>query len=540
MNPYLPDINKFERTIFKKRTPLEYLLSFSLKTMQARHVGILYGTNKSMFKFLPPAKWDRGVMHKFNGKGLSGLKWKYFGRLIVGIKGLSPVMLYRDNQFGEKEDTGGVISFVLRKHKDFYSQGIKILVIDIKDSSETVVSEHEMTGASVLSYDGSNFQELPDLEINSAIVRQFEAKNFVSAYIPDYGAIVFNTINERLLEKENNAFRYEEELKKRLGILISSIEMASLAYIGSAKGRQAVRIIWRKEKSLRKAALELKQKAAELNEQKEYLKAVGAVNETQLNMEAVNVSDGAYAFMDMVGSATVRKEFSPRNYFYILNLCHQIAADNASRYSCRIDNFMGDCVFFVNVSPFDKPGKHPSLDIDERVMLMMFNLCSIFNDIEKLKKGKHRMDKERRVEKMISDAGISIDFRAGLEIGSAMIGPLGSRKRKIVTAIGKSVNNASRLESSGMKQKIHVSTRVLKVLNDAVVTPDYKIMWNALKQAGYFEKQNMPDEVKFLESYKHIFRLGEKMMTEKSNVSYKEFIQDKTYLVDCMPEKPAL
>jgi class 3 adenylate cyclase len=541
-----PDIDKFERIVFKKRDTLDFLLSFSLKVMQAKQAGLLLGTNKTYLKFLPPAKWDRGVMHKFNGKGLSGLIFKYFGNFIVRSKGLSPVRLYKNTQFGEKEQTDGIISFVLRKHKDFYEQGVKILVIDmsdiIKDTGQKKSGKQqgekieEQSKVSVLSFDGNNFQPLPDLKVNNSIVRQFKSKNFVSAYIPDYGAIVFNTIREDLLCKTDEIFINEKELKQRLNLLISAIEMASLANIGRAKGKQAAHIIWRKEKRLRKTALQLKDKAIELNAQKKYLRAVGAVNEAQLNMEAVNITDGVYAFMDMVGSANIRKYFQPRDYFYILNLCHQIAANNAYLYSCRVDNFMGDCVFLQNASPFDEAKNYLSMGIHERIMLMVFIIASTFNEIRMLQKGQHAMDKEGRVKAMVKKAQIEISFRAGLEIGTAMIGPLGSDKRKIVTAIGKAVNNASRMESSGEKEKIHTTQKVMAILKDASITRDTTNIWQIIRKNKELKELTVAGSLDFFDCYKTRFKLGKDMICEKNNVAYKEFSQDITYWIQCIPD----
>ena len=224
----------------------------------------------------------------------------------------------------------------------------------------------------------------------------------------------------------------------------------------------------------------MKQKAIQLNAQKAYLKAVGAVDERQLNMEAVNITDGVYAFMDMVGSALIRKKFQPRDYFLILNLCHQIAADNASRYACRVDNFIGDSVFLVNASPFDEQGPRLSPAAHERAMLMVFALASIFNEIRLLASGRHPMDKEGRIKEIIDKAKVSLGFRAGLEIGPAMIGPLGSRKRRIVTAIGKAVNTASRLESTGITNEIHISDGALNLVREACVTRDTVTIWKIL------------------------------------------------------------
>src|SRR3989339_1175971 len=175
MKPELPDIEKFERIVFQKKNTLDLLLSFSLKLLQARHVGVLLGTNKTYLKFLPPEKWDRGVMHKFDGKGMSGLMFKYFGTASVKRKGLSPVMLYRETQFGEKIESDGIISFVLRTHKEFYEKGLKILIIhNIQDKLNDFEGESVY---SIHSYDGKDIERLPGLRINTAIVRQFNAKN---------------------------------------------------------------------------------------------------------------------------------------------------------------------------------------------------------------------------------------------------------------------------------------------------------------------------------------------------------------------------
>ncbi len=529
-----PDIDKFERIVFKKKNSLDLLLSFSRKLMQVRHVGLLLGTNKTYLAFLPPDTWDRGIMHKFDGKGISGLILKCFGTMIVKYQGLSPVRLYTDNQFGEKKESDGIISFVLRKHKDFYEKGIKILIID--NICSALNGEENYLNVPILSYNGKIFESLPDLKINNAIVKQFKAQNFVSAYIPDYGAIVFNTINPALLKKQKDKFYDELQLKKRLNMLISAIEMASLAHIGHAKGRQAAQIIWRKEKNLRKTALKLTEKQRQLTAQKKYLKAVGAVNEKQLNMEAVNINDGVYAFMDMVGSATIRKEFIPRDYFYILNLCHQIAANNANRFSCRVDNFIGDSVFLQNISLFDKQGLNYSMGVHERAMLLTLALSSTFNEIYLLKKGKHELDSEGRVKQLMDEANINISFRAGMETGSAIIGPLGSEKRRIVTAIGKAVNNASRLESTGVKEQLHISTKISNLLDDAYITKDTKITYKVIKELIDIDEDRNLRGFNFFDTYKTIFCIKGSVIEERTNISYKEFTEQTSYLLKCIPD----
>jgi class 3 adenylate cyclase len=314
--------------------------------------------------------------------------------------------------------------------------------------------------------------------------------------------------------------------------------MASIAHIGFAKGRQAAHIIWRKEKRLRKTAVLLKNKEIELNAQKAYLKAVGAVNETQLNMTAVTITDGVYAFLDMARSATIRKKIkNPLDYFFILNLCHQIAANNATRYSCRIDNFIGDSVFLQNVSPFDSPSVQFPMGPHERIMLVVLAVASIFNDIHLLKTGRHHMDRAGRVKKIMDDARADIHFRAGMEMGTALIGPLGSQERRIVTAIGKAVNTASRLESTGVQDGIHISEAVMALLKEARITRQTRIAWRIMGGAPHdVNNKSISREGCFFDCYQTWFGIRENLIEQRKNVSYKEFSKDISYVIKCIPD----
>lgn len=538
MNRGRPDLNRFEKQIFKTKRPLRCLLKFSLTLMEAKQTGLLYGTNRSGRLYLSPEKWDRGMMHMFDGVGSLGIFLKYFGTTIVRLKGLSPVLLYKNSYLGGRVDNIGIIPFVLRKHKDYYKNGLNILIIDH-------IPPHDGDAASdvsVFSYDGKRLDQLPGIKINNTIARYFNARNFISGYIPDYGAIVFNTISLELLKKESGDFVFEDQLTHRLDILMAAIEMTSLANIGRVKGRQTAEIIWRKEKRLRRTAQQLKDKKRELLEQKAYLRSVGAVNEHQLNMEPVNVNDGIFAFMDMVGSAVIRKKFSPKDYFFILNLCDQIVVDTANRFHCRVDNFIGDSVFLLNTAVFDDERIDYPIGPDERGMLMVLAMAAVFHEIEQLKEGKHAIDPDGRVKELIERAGVDVHFRAGIDCGSAIIGPLGSEKRKIVTAIGKAVNTASRLESSGAKQKIHLSRKMMTVLENGWVTTETKMIKKAITASQ--NKTEIPTDknMGFFEFYKAVFNLKQDVVEQQTNISYKEYAQKKTYLlqtVNTLEKRPA-
>jgi len=535
MNHELPDIQRFNDQIFRKANVLGHLLSFSLKLMEAKHAGLLLGTDGSFSTFLPPEKWDRGVLDKFRGTGWFGFFLRFFGKTYVTVKKISPVQLYRTDRFGDKIENDGVISYVLRNHQDFYKKGIKILVIDNQVCNIDDINAVDLK-FSVISYDGLFFNFISNICVNADIVRQFNARCFIVAYIPDYGALVLNTASQELTARQGGCFSREGDLRKRLNILITAIESASLAHLGFARGKPAIQVILRKERELRKTADRLKEKQAQLNVQKKYLRAVGGVTARQLEMTPLSIPDGVYAFIDMAGSSAIREGCLPREFFRVLNLCHEISAENAHRFACRLDNFMGDSVFFQNVSVFDDPRQDHTPGPEERLMLMTCMLASVFNEILLLKLGCHPMDRERRVVNLVKNHGVKIQFRAGLEQGPALIGPMGSCKRKIVTAIGKSVDTASRLESSGTKDKIHVTEKILKILENAMVSKDTPVLRNTALEKKNAQWLKAREYMPFFDFYKNMFNLDNELIQKQGPVSYKEFSKEITCLIQCIPK----
>lgn len=535
MSDQSPDISAFERRIFRRGNVLSRLLAFSRKLMQARQAGLVYGTDASLSHFLPPARWDRGMMHKFSGKGIQGIVLKLFGRQWVRLRGLSPIHMYRTDEVGERIDNEGIVAYALRNHQDFYDQGIKILLIDTQGRRERDDTASGYEQVTVVSYDGSKFRTHHDLRANTGIITRFRSKNFIAAYIPDYGALVFNTVTGDLIDSDTGSFLYDYRLKARLDILILAIEKASLAYLGQVKGRAAAKMIWRKESGLRKVAARLKQKERLLEAQEKHLLAVGAVTPEQLDMAPVSVHDGVYAFMDMVGSAGISKRLSPRDYVEFLNYCHEIAAENAVRFGCRVDNIIGDGVFFLNVSVFDTwEGYRPSPG--ERIMLMTLLLASVINDIHRLAKGMHPIDPTRQVQNLVKAHRIEIGFRAGMSQGRALVGPLGSHRRKIVTAVGEVVDLASRLESSGMPNHIHTTRAVADQLEAAWISKDTMWIYTAVEKFENIRQWNRQAGFSFMEFYKTLFNITKAPVYDKKDSRYKEFFMADTHLIRCLPE----
>ncbi|MBW2654091.1 MAG: PAS domain S-box protein [Deltaproteobacteria bacterium] len=243
--------------LFKRGNPLKKLLKASLDLFEARHTGILYGTNQTKINFLSTSMWDRGIMDKFDGRGIKGLILKMFGSHIVTARKLSPVFFFKTNQNGDIRDNDGIISYILRNCADYYKKGISVIICP--DTDKYIHKSNEKyVQIPFFSYDGKNLKKPKDaIKVNTDIVKHFNSSNSIYIYLPDYGILVINTANVALLETKGSTFVREEALMQRLDVLIKLVELSSLAYLGQLTGKKGAQLLWRKEKHLRKASHEL-------------------------------------------------------------------------------------------------------------------------------------------------------------------------------------------------------------------------------------------------------------------------------------------
>ncbi|MBU2629969.1 MAG: PAS domain S-box protein [Proteobacteria bacterium] len=251
------DIDTIEKKFFSRGNPINKLLKISLDLFEARQTGILYGTNQTKIKFLPTSMWDRGIMDKFDGKGIKGLILKMFGNQIVTARELSPVFFFKKNKNGEVEDNDGIISYVLRHFADYYIKGISVIICP--DTDKYVQGNDEKyVQIPFFSYNG-NCLEKPKqgIKVDTRIVKHFHSSNSIYIYLPDYGILVINTADVALLEIKESKFVRQQELMLRLNVLIKLVETASLANLGQLKGKKGAQLLWRKERHLRKTSIEL-------------------------------------------------------------------------------------------------------------------------------------------------------------------------------------------------------------------------------------------------------------------------------------------
>ena len=253
------NLDTIEKEFFKGGNPWKKLLAISLDLLDAKQSGILYGTNETKIKFLPTNMWDRGIMDKLNGKGVSGLILRLFGTYIVTARKLSPVLFYKRSLEGEFTDNDGIISYVLRNCADYYKKGISIIICP--DTGRFIRETEDIDGYHYISffiYDGIWINRPENrIKVDTRIVKHFKSTNSIYIILPDYGILVLNTADQGLMDVRDNKFIREKELRQRLDLLIKLVETSSLAYLGKLKGKKGAELLWRKEAHLRRAYLNL-------------------------------------------------------------------------------------------------------------------------------------------------------------------------------------------------------------------------------------------------------------------------------------------
>ena len=147
----------------------------------------------------------------------------------------------------------------------------------------------------ITAFDGEKFEVFPDMPVNMDVIRWFKPDNFISVYIPDYGAIVLNTVDPELFEKtdDDDPVSYPLELKDRLNQLVAAIEIAFHRPSGAGQrppGRPYH--LAQGAEPEKKRFWKLNEKARKMDELNRHLQAVGAVNADQLNMIPLIQPDG--------------------------------------------------------------------------------------------------------------------------------------------------------------------------------------------------------------------------------------------------------
>ncbi len=153
-------------------------------------------------------------------------------------------------------------------------------------------------------------------------------------------------------------------------------------------------------------------------------------------------------FSDLKDFATLADNLDPATLAIVLNEYLSAMAEIAFKFGGTLDKFMGDAIMVIFGAPLDVD---PSVQVNQcaRMALAMQYRTKELN-------------KEWR-QKCLLVADLT--SRMGIHIGEATVGSFGSDKRVEYTAIGRSVNLASRLEGHCTPGHVLVSSECLQYLS---------------------------------------------------------------------------
>lgn len=143
------------------------------------------------------------------------------------------------------------------------------------------------------------------------------------------------------------------------------------------------------------------------------------------------------------------ESLKPDDVVEILNEYFDVITTAVFDNKGTLDKFIGDAAMAVFNSPFD---------LDDYV----FRAVNAAQDIAK--------GSVKLAERLQERFGRTVSYGIGVNCGEATIGNIGSKFRMEYTAIGDTVNTASRLESNAGAGEILISNEVKERLKDRITT----------------------------------------------------------------------
>lgn len=175
--------------------------------------------------------------------------------------------------------------------------------------------------------------------------------------------------------------------------------------------------------------------------------------------------DIAVLFVDIRGFTTMSESLKPDEVVEILNEYFDIITKAVFNNKGTLDKFIGDAAMAVFNSPFD---------LDDYVFRAV-------NTAKEIAEGSVALS-QRLKERF----GRTVSYGIGVNCGEATIGNIGSKFRMDYTAIGDTVNTASRLESNAKAGEILISEEVKNRLKDRIMTEPVGEIPLKGKQIGVF------------------------------------------------------
>lgn len=161
----------------------------------------------------------------------------------------------------------------------------------------------------------------------------------------------------------------------------------------------------------------------------------------------------AILFCDIRGFTPFAEKITPYDTVFILNRYFNRMVNVIESYGGRIDNYIGDgliALFGVNNE------ENPAVSAVQSAI----DMCSEMDEMKPYLKTMY---------------GDSFDIGIGVHYGDAVVGDIGSGRSKRLTAIGDSVNFASRVESANkdFRSRLLISEETHDVVKDVVKIKDF-------------------------------------------------------------------
>jgi len=150
-------------------------------------------------------------------------------------------------------------------------------------------------------------------------------------------------------------------------------------------------------------------------------------------------------FADIRGFTSMSEKMTPHQVVQMLNKYLSEMTESIFVYEGTLDKYIGDCIMAIFNAPLEQPDHamqaiKAALDMQQRVR----NVQAIATDVPRV------------------DVGI------GLNTGTAIIGNIGSQKKVDYTAIGDTVNTASRMCSLAGKGELIITESTYNLVKDRI------------------------------------------------------------------------
>jgi adenylate cyclase len=150
-------------------------------------------------------------------------------------------------------------------------------------------------------------------------------------------------------------------------------------------------------------------------------------------------------FADIRGFTTIAEHLAAEEVVKFLNECFSMLSSIIFKYNGTIDKYIGDCIMFFWNAPVEQLD-HPYLAV--KCVIEMFYELNKLNQIYQF------------------PFGFKIRMGAGINTGEAVVGNIGSAQLMEYTAVGDTVNVASRLQE--LTKEFNVPIIISEYVNEKV------------------------------------------------------------------------